>query len=102
MALRVGVLAKLRSWQPPLPLIGGAALALLLIALPRAAGTAYQVNLTASLAGIKTVLPATGWAAIRVWAFVGVAIAIIGGLLLRIEPELGWFDGLIAGAGRLW
>ena len=101
MALR-GVAADLRNWQPPLYLIGGAAFALLLLSLPRAAGTAYQVNLAAGLAGIKTVLPTTGWAALRVWAFVSVAIVIVAGLLLRLEPELGWFDGLIAGAGLLW
>src|SRR6266851_1320420 len=100
MALRGA--ADLRGWQPPLYLIGGAALALILIALPRTTGTAYQVNLLAGLAGIKTVLPATGWVALRVWAFVGVAIVILAGLLLRLEPDLGWFDGLIAGAGLLW
>ena len=92
----------IRHWQPPLYLVAGSALILLLVSVPRIAGTAYQINLMPGLAGIGTVISQTGWAAVTSWLFAAAALTIIAGLLLKLEPALGWFDGLLAGAGLLW
>jgi hypothetical protein len=52
--------------------------------------------------GIWPLLPQTGWAALKVWAFWGWGAVVIAGLLLSIDPALGLCDAILAGAAGLW
>src|SRR5579871_5162439 len=52
--------------------------------------------------GWDEILPITGWAALRVWTFWALATVVIGGGLLRGDPELGLFDALFGGAAGAW
>jgi hypothetical protein len=52
--------------------------------------------------GFLAVLPTTCSAALRVWAFWGVAGAVIAELLLRADPEIGLFDAIFGGALGVW
>jgi len=62
----------------------------------------YPLNWRAAFAGVLSVLPQTGWAAIKVWSFLGIGTAIVAGLLLRVDPELGLGDAILGGATGLW
>ena len=48
------------------------------------------------------VLPATAWAAAKVWTFWAIATAIAGLVLLRIDPKLGPCDAIIGGVACTW
>src|SRR5260221_7664897 len=56
----------------------------------------------ASFQGFADVLPTTLWAAFKVWTFWGLATALFGLILLRIDPELELCDALIGGAICPW
>jgi len=62
----------------------------------------YPLNWRAAFIGVLSVLPQTGWAAIKVWSFLGIGTAIVAGLLLRVDPELGLGDAILGGASGLW
>ncbi len=62
----------------------------------------YPLNWRAAFAGVLSVLPQTGWAAIKVWSFLGIGTAVVAGLLLRVDPELGLGDAILGGATGLW
>jgi hypothetical protein len=55
-----------------------------------------------AFAGIRPLLPQTGWAAVKVWAFWGWGTAVIAGLLLKIDPAVEVCDALLGGATGLW
>ena len=55
-----------------------------------------------AFAGIRPLLPQTGWAAVKVWAFWGWGTAVIAGLLLKIDPAVEVGDALLGGATGLW
>ncbi len=66
---------------------------------------AYQLNaavLRDAFSGIVPILPQTGWAALKVWSFWGWSAAVIGGLLLTIDPALGMCDAILGGAAGVW
>jgi hypothetical protein len=48
------------------------------------------------------VLPSTAWAAVKVWTFWTLAAVILGGILLRIEPQLGVLDAAVGGFTGVW
>jgi hypothetical protein len=52
--------------------------------------------------GFTDVLPTTGWAAFKLWTFWGLATAVTGLVLIRIEPKLGLCDAIIGGAAGTW
>jgi len=52
--------------------------------------------------GFAAVLPSTAWAACKVWTFWTVAAVIVGGLLLRSDPDLGLLDATIGGFLGVW
>jgi hypothetical protein len=52
--------------------------------------------------GFGAVLPHTACAAIKVWTFWTVSAAILGGILLHIEPRLGLIDATIGGFTGVW
>jgi hypothetical protein len=52
--------------------------------------------------GIRSVLPITAWAAIKVWFFWGWSAAIIGGVALRLAPGLDAADAILIGAAGPW
>src|SRR3990170_1947026 len=56
----------------------------------------------AAFESLKPVLPQTAWAAVKVWTFWGFSTAIVAGLLLRIDPELGLGDAILGGASGIW
>ena len=66
----------------------------------RAPYSGYLWN--ASFQGFADVLPTTLWAAFKVWTFWGLATALFGLILLRIDPELELCDALIGGAVCPW
>ncbi|MGD0074162.1 MAG: hypothetical protein ABSD31_07445 [Candidatus Binataceae bacterium] len=62
----------------------------------------YPLAWRAAFAGALSMLPQTGVAAIKVWSFLSVGIAVAAGLLIRVEPELGLGDAILGGAAVLW
>ncbi len=57
---------------------------------------------TVRFVGFAQVLPVTAWAALKLWTFWAIAAAIIGLVLLRIDPGLGLCDAVIGGAAGVW
>jgi hypothetical protein len=55
-----------------------------------------------SFEGFSSILPTTTWAALKVWTFWGLATALSGLILLRIDPELGLCDAIVGGAICPW
>ena len=47
-------------------------------------------------------LPATAWAAAKVWTFWAIATAVVGLVLLRIDAKLGLCDAIIGGVACTW
>src|SRR5690349_3239188 len=80
--------------------LGGAIVVVL--ALHRVASFPYVLSWTAALRGIWPMLPTTVPAALRVWVFWGWSAAVVAGLLLEIDPELGLCDTALAGATGVW
>jgi hypothetical protein len=73
-----------------------------LLALHRLRDFPYHPSWSAAFAGIRSVLPATAWAALKVWIFWAWSAAVLAGLALKVDPELELSDALLAGAGGLW
>lgn len=55
-----------------------------------------------ALNGARPLLPQTGWSALKVCGFWGWGAAVIGGLLLTVDPTLGLCDAILAGASGVW
>jgi len=73
-----------------------------LLAIHRLRDFPYHLSWSAAFAGIRPVLPATAWAAVKVWIFWAWSAAVVAGCALKIDPELEVSDALLAGAGGLW
>jgi hypothetical protein len=73
-----------------------------LLAIHRLRDFPAHLSWSAAYAGITAVLPATAWAAIKVWIFWAWSAAVLAGLALKLDPELVLSDALLAGAGGLW
>lgn len=73
-----------------------------ILAVHRLNGTPYSVNFSAAFAGLASVLPATGVAALKLWAFWALSTAVVAGLLLQIDPELELSDAILGGAAGVW
>ncbi|MBV8138572.1 MAG: hypothetical protein JO121_23525 [Deltaproteobacteria bacterium] len=73
-----------------------------LLAIYRLRQFPYHLSWSAAWEGIRPLLGETLWAALKVWAFWGWATLVLGGLALRIEPELEQFDAILVGAGGVW
>ncbi len=72
------------------------------LAIRRLDGTPYSINFDAALAGLRTVLPVTGVAALKLWSFWGLSAIVIAGLSLQIDPTLDLLDAVLAGASGVW
>ena len=64
--------------------------------------TGHWVHFSEAFAGVKTLLPITGFAAIKLWSFWAFSAAVVTGLLLQIDPELDFSDAVLAGAAGVW
>jgi hypothetical protein len=73
-----------------------------LLAIYRLRQFPYHLSWSAAWEGIRPLLGETLWAAIKVCAFWGWGTLVLGGLALRVEPELDQFDAILAGAGGVW
>lgn len=62
----------------------------------------YNYAWSTSFNGFSRVLPVTGWAAVRVWTFWGLATAILSLMILHIDPGLESGDALLGGAAGTW
>ena len=80
--------------------LGGAIV--IVLAIRRVDGLPYTLSWTAALRGIWPTLPVTVPAAIRVWGFWGWSAAVVAGLLLKADPELGLCDSALGGATGIW
>jgi hypothetical protein len=87
-----------RAW---LAMWAGAAIVTLL-AIHRLRQFPYHLSWSAAWEGIRPLLGETLWAAIKVWTFWGWGTLVVGGLALRVEPELEQFDAILLGAGGVW
>jgi len=72
------------------------------LAIRRLDGTPYSINFGAALTGLRTVLPVTGIAALKLWSFWGLSAMVIAGLSLQIDPTLDLLDAVLAGASGVW
>ncbi len=72
------------------------------LAIRRLDDTPYSSNFGAALAGLRTVLPVTGVAALKLWSFWALSAIVIAGLLLQIDPTLDLLDAVLAGASGVW
>ncbi|WP_422294814.1 hypothetical protein [Candidatus Binatus sp.] len=80
--------------------LGGAIV--IVLAIRRVDGLPYTLSWTAAFRGIWPTLPVTVPAAIRVWGFWGWSSAVVAGLLLKADPELGLCDSALGGATGIW
>ncbi|MFZ2063556.1 MAG: hypothetical protein WAU82_21290 [Candidatus Binatus sp.] len=80
--------------------LGGAIV--IALAIRRVDRIPYTLSWTAALRGIWPMLPVTVPAAIRVWGFWGWSAAVVAGLLLKADPELGLCDSALGGATGVW
>ncbi len=62
----------------------------------------YHLSWLEAIRGMWEVLPATLWAAVRIWIFWAWSAAVIAGLILRIDPEIDLADAILGGVGGLW
>ncbi len=72
------------------------------VSMPRLVHLPYPIEWREAIGSIWSLLPDTGWAALRVWVFWGWSTAVFAGILLAIEPELGLCDAILGGAAGLW
>jgi hypothetical protein len=72
------------------------------LAILRLEGTPYSNNFGAALVGLRSVLPATGVAALKLWSFWTLSAIVIGGLALQIDPALDFLDAVLIGASGVW
>src|SRR5579862_4102738 len=80
--------------------LGGAIV--IVLAIRRVDGLPYTLSWAAALRGIWATLPVTLPAAIRVWGYWGWSSAVVAGLLLKADPELGLCDSALGGATGVW
>ncbi|HLW69087.1 MAG TPA: hypothetical protein VKS22_00540 [Candidatus Binataceae bacterium] len=73
-----------------------------LLAIHRLRDFPATLSWRAAFDGIREVLPATAWAAIKVWLFWGLCMILLGGAALRLDPELQTSDALLIGAAAPW
>lgn len=79
-----------------------AILCVAILSIWRLEGTPHTVNFTRALDGLWSVLPATGVAALKLWSIWAVSTALVGGLLLQVDPQLDLLDAILAGAAGVW
>jgi hypothetical protein len=72
------------------------------LAIRRLEGTPHAVHPMAAIAGLKTVVTTTAWAAARLWLMWALSAAVVAGLLLQFDPELELLDAILAGAAGVW
>lgn len=62
----------------------------------------YHLSWIEALHGMSEVLPATLWAAVRVWIFWAWSAAVLAGIILRIDSEIDLSDAILGGVGGVW
>ena len=72
------------------------------LAIHRLRGFPYHLSWRDAFHGVATVLPDTGWAAIKVWSFFAAGIAVAAGILLKLDSAIDLADALAGGAATLW
>ena len=72
------------------------------LAIRRLDDTPYSINFGAALAGLRTVLPVTGIAALKLWSFWALSAVVVAGLSLQIDPTLDLLDAVLVGASGVW
>jgi hypothetical protein len=97
----IGTSRFIDEWGTTLAAVAGA-IVLALLAIRRLDGSPYEVNFGAAVAGIQTLLPITGIAAIKLWSFWALGSLLLAAVLLQSAPELDVLDALLAGAGGVW
>ena len=72
------------------------------LAILRLDGTPYSINFGAALTGLKTVLPVTGVAALKLWSFWALSAMVLAGLSLQLDPTIDLLDAVLMGASGVW
>ena len=83
----------------------GVAAALLIISIfsyYRLLGTPWQIDFSAAFQGIRPVLGATFFAALKIWTFWALTAAVIAGVQLKLDPGIDSFDALLGGVAGAW
>ena len=83
----------------------GVAAALLIISIfsyYRLLGTPWQIDFSAAFQGIRPVLGATFFAALKIWTFWALTAAVIAGIQLKLDPGIDSFDALLGGVAGAW
>ena len=83
----------------------GVALALILISIfsyYRLLGTPWQIDFWAAFEGIRPVLGATFFAALKIWTFWAITAFVGAAVLIKLDPEVDSFDALLGGAAGAW
>jgi hypothetical protein len=73
-----------------------------LLAIHRLRDFPATLNWGAAFDGVREVLPATGWAAVKVWCVWGLWAGLLGGVALRFDPELEMSDAVLIGVAGPW
>lgn len=73
-----------------------------LLAIHRLHDFPYHLSFSEAWGGVRAVIGATAWAALKVWTFWAIASAVLAGLALKLDPDLALSDAILAGAGGLW
>jgi hypothetical protein len=72
------------------------------LAVLRLESTPHALHPGAALAGLRSVVATTAWAAAKLWLFWALSAAVIAGLLLQFDPEIELLDAALAGAAGVW
>jgi hypothetical protein len=73
-----------------------------LLAIARLYDFPYKLSWIDAFEGVRAVAGSTVWAALRVWGFWAISTVVIGGVLLRGDPDLESIDALLLGATGWW
>jgi hypothetical protein len=82
--------------------VAAALLAISIFSYYRLLGTPWQIDFSAAFDGIKPVLAATFFAALKIWTFWAITAAVGAGILIKLDPGIDSFDALLGGAAGAW
>ncbi len=82
--------------------VGAALAAASIFSYYRLQGTPWQIDFWSAYDGIKPVLAATFFAALKIWSFWALTAAIGAAIVIKLDPEVDSFDALLGGAAGAW
>ena len=82
--------------------VGVALVAISMFSYYRLLGTPWQIDFPSAYEGIKPVLGATLFAALKIWTFWAITAAIGAAIQIKLDPEIDSFDALLGGAAGAW